>query len=399
MPIAIIGRVCARSVFAMLLIGSLLSLVLPAHVAGLTARQVREISQVASTALQTNQLPGLSVAVAKQGKIWSAGFGKADLEQDVPVTPESMFRTASIGKWFTATAAMRLVEEGKLDLDAPIQQYCPEFPTKRWRITSRELLTHTSGVRHNYGDNGEKRDTDAERKALEELIQRENSTEYTRYTDVIKPLDTFKDDPLLFQPGTRVQYSSLGYRVLGCALEGAARAPYRTLMRDLVFVPAGMTSIAEDDALAIIPHRVAGYSRGPDKTIVRAQFRDVSENLPAGGYLSTAEDLVRFAVAFRSGKLVNAATRDQMTEHPKLVDGTPAPNPFGNPNYYYGMGIMVDPGGVQPAWFHTGGQSGASALLFLFPKTDIAVAVMTNMDSLAVRESLARKIGEIASRN
>lgn len=385
--------------FVLVLTAALLSPSLPAQAPGLSARQVEEISQVASASLQTNQLPGLAVAVAKQGEIWSAGFGKADLEQNVPVTAQSMFRSASIAKWFTATAAMRLVEDDKLNLDAPIQQYCPQFPTKPWPITSRELLTHTSGIRDYYGDNGEKPSTEAGRKALAELIERENSTQYTRYTDVIKPLDSFKDDPLLFQPGTSVRYTSLGYRVLGCVLEGAAHTPYRTLMRDLVFVPAGMTSVTEDDALAIIPHRVAGYSRGPNNTIIRAEFRDVSENLPAGGYLSTAEDLVRFAVAFHSGKLVSGATRDLMIEHPKLTDGTPTPNPFGTPNFYYGMGIMIDPGEAQTAWFHTGGQSGASALLFFFPKADVAVATMTNMDHSAVRESLAREIGEIAARN
>ena len=107
---------------------------------GLTAEQIREISRIASTALETNRLPGLSVAVSKDNRIWSAGFGKADLEQNVPVTAQSMFRTASVAKWFTATAAMRLVEQGKLDLDAPIQKYCPQFPQKRWPISSRHKI-------------------------------------------------------------------------------------------------------------------------------------------------------------------------------------------------------------------------------------------------------------------
>jgi CubicO group peptidase (beta-lactamase class C family) len=254
-----------------------------------------------------------------------------------------------------------------------------------------------AGVRHNHVDNGEKPDTDAERQALEQLIQRERSSQFVRYTDVIKPLDTFKDDPLLFRPGTRVRYSSHGYRLLGCVLEGAARTPYRKLMRDLVFAPAGMQAITEDDALALIPHRVAGYSRASDDTLVRAAFRDVSGNLPAGGWLSTAEDLVRFAVAFQSGELVKPATRDQMLERPRLLDGTPAPNPFGSPDYYYGMGIMVGPIG-HPAWFHTGGQSGASTLLFWFPESGIAVALMTNRDGWAIREPLARGLAEIAGR-
>ena len=371
---------------------------LAVHAEGLSANQIREISEVAMAALKTNQLPGLSIAISKNGQVWRAGFGKADLEHDVPVTAQSMFRTASVAKWFTAAAAMRLVDDGMLDLDAPIQQYCAAFPDKQWPISSRQLLTHMAGVRHNHGDNGEKRDTDAEREALQQLIQRERSGQYVRYTDVIKPLDAFKDDPLIFRPGTRVQYSSPGYRLLGCVLEGAAKMPYRKLMRDLVFTPAGMKTITEDDALALVPRRVPGYSKAPDDAFVRAPFRDVSENLPAGGWLSTAEDLVRFAAAFQSGKLVTPATRDEMLERPKLLDGTPAPNPFGSPNYYYGMGIMVGPVDGRLAWFHTGGQSGASTLLYWFPDSKIAVALMTNRDGSAIREPLARKLEEIAGR-
>jgi CubicO group peptidase (beta-lactamase class C family) len=366
--------------------------------AALSAGQIREISEVAIAALKANHLPGLSVAIFRSGHIWSAGFGKADLEQEVPVTAQSMFRTASVAKWFTAAAAMRLVEDGMLDLDAPIQRYCAAFPDKQWPISSRQLLTHMSGVRHNHGDNGEKRDTDAERQALELLIQREKNGQYLRYTDVIKPLDAFKDHPLIFRPGTRVQYSSPGYRLLGCVLEGAAKTPYRKLMRDLVFTPAGMRTITEDDALALVPHRVAGYSRLPDGTFTRAAFRDVSENLPAGGWLSTAEDLARFVAAFESGNLVKPATRDRMLERPELLDGTPAPNPFGSPNYYYGAGIMVGPVDGRLAWFHTGGQTGASALLYWFPDSKIAVALMTNRDGSAIREPLARKLEEIANR-
>jgi serine beta-lactamase-like protein LACTB, mitochondrial len=388
-------RVVRIPTSAMLVVLGLASAV--AHGVGLSSGQVEEISKVATAALETNRLPGLSVAVAKDRRIWTAGFGKADLEQEVPVTPQSLFRTASVAKWFTATAAMRLVEQGKLDLDAPVQRYCPQFPSKPWPITSRELLSHLAGIRHNYGSNGEKQDTEADRKALDELVQRERSTQFTRYTDVVAPLDTFKNDPLLFEPGTAARYSSLGYRLLGCVLQGAAKSPYRELMRTLVFAPSGMTSTREDDSLAIIPHRVAGYSRGADGALLRAEFRDVSENLPAGGYLSTPEDLVRFALAFREGKLVSAATRDRMLEHPRLTDGSPAPNPLGISGFYYGIGIMVDAQSAQPAWFHTGGQSGASTLLYVFPKSDVVVALMTNRDGSAIRDTLARKIGEIAA--
>src|SRR5687768_4662528 len=102
------------------------------HAAALSQQQIDDISRVAAETLQMQGLPALSVAVAKQGDIWSAAFGKADVEQDVAATPQSMFRTASVAKWFTGVAAMRLVESGALNLDAPIQRYCRQYPRKSW---------------------------------------------------------------------------------------------------------------------------------------------------------------------------------------------------------------------------------------------------------------------------
>ncbi|HKE96516.1 MAG TPA: serine hydrolase domain-containing protein [Povalibacter sp.] len=375
-----------------------------AHAADkLSSQQILEIRQLSTDVLSKNNLPGLSVAVAKGDHVWSAGFGSADLEQNVALDSRSLFRTASISKWLTATAALRLFDEGKLDLDAPVQQYCPQYPQKQWAITTRQLLSHLAGIRHYHGANGEPRDTEEQRRNLDELIKREQSTQYTRYTDIVPTLDAFKDDPLLFQPGTHFLYSSLGYRVLACVLEGAAHTPYRELMRRLVFTPAGMSATTEDDSQAIILHRVSGYARGPDNTLTRAQFRDISENLPAGGHLATAEDLVRFAAAFNSGKLVQARTRDLMIQRPKLLDGTDVPDAppyFGmGTGLYYGMGIFV---GSSPAGAlllrHTGRQPGASTELLLAPERRIAVAVMTNVSGWNGADGLAKKVAEIAGK-
>jgi serine beta-lactamase-like protein LACTB len=363
---------------------------------GLSPEQIEEISTIAREARETRHLPALSITVVRSGSFWSGAFGSADLEQEVAASKDSLFRTASIGKWFTATAAMRLAEDGKLDLDSPVQKYCPQYPTKPWPVTSRQLLSHLAGVRHYYGDNGEKQDTEAERAELAARVARERAGQFTRYTDMLGPLEIFKNDALLFEPGTRSHYSSLGYRLMGCVIEGAAKMPYRQVIRELVFTPAGMNSITDDDARKLIPHRVAGYSRNSDGTILRAEFRDVSENLPAGGWLATAEDLAKFAVAFAQGKIVKPATRDQMVRRPKLNDGTAAPNPLGSPDYYYGTGVMVGPLNGKTAWFHTGGQSGATALLYWYPDSQVAVALMTNLDGRAITEDLARKIADAA---
>jgi len=368
---------------------------------GLSSQQRNEIQALVSSTLTKENLPGLSIAIAHGDHVWTTAAGNADLEQNVPVDSRSMFRTASITKWMTAAAAMRLADEGKLDIDAPIQQYCPQYPAKQWPITSRELMTQLSGIRHYHGANGEPRDTPAQRDALDALVKQEQSTQYTRYTEVIPTLDAFKNDPLIYQPGTHFLYSSLGYRVLGCVLEGASHTPYRALMRNLVFTPAGMSTIAEDDAQIIVPHRVAGYAWDANKRLIRAPFRDVSENLPAGGNLATPQDLVRFAIAFNSGKLIQPRSRDLMMERPKLVDGSPAPDA---PNYfgmgsglYYGFGIFVGKSATgERLLMHTGRDPGASTELLLAPDSNIAVAVMSNVSQWDGTDDLAKQILAIA---
>jgi CubicO group peptidase (beta-lactamase class C family) len=366
----------------------------------LSSQQINQIRELSAATLRKEGLPGLAVAVSKGDQVWSAGVGSADLEQNVPVDSSSLFRTASISKWMTATAAMRLAEGGKLDVDAPIQQYCPQYPQKQWPISARELMTQLSGIRHYHGANGEPRDTAAQRDALDALVKREQSTQFTRYTEVVPTLDAFKDDPLLYQPGTHFLYSSLGYRVLGCVLEGAAKSPYRTLMRDLIFTPARMSTITEDDAQIITPHRVAGYAWDASKHLIRAPFRDVSENLPGGGHLATPEDLVRFASAFNSGKLIQLKTRDRMLQRPKLIDGSDVPEAppyFGMGNgLYYGMGMFVGKSASgERLLMHTGRDPGSSTELLLAPGSGIAVAVMSNVSQWDGTDDLAKKILEI----
>src|SRR3954447_10287789 len=167
------------------------------------------------------QAPAVTVAVAVDGKItYSKAFGMADVENDVKATPETLIRTGSIAKPITAAAAMTLVEAGKLDLDAPVQKYCPAFPQKQWAITTRELLTHPSGIRH----------------------YKEGEIESTKhYNSMSDGFTIFAADPLLFEPGTKFSYSTYGYTVAGCVIEGASGEKYFDYVREHVLLPAGMT--------------------------------------------------------------------------------------------------------------------------------------------------------------
>src|SRR5579862_1240128 len=165
----------------------------------------QQLDQLISHVLQAQQIPAITVAVAQADRvIYSKAFGMADLENSVPATTETVIRTGSIAKPITAVAAMTLVEAGKLSIDAPVQTYCAPFPVKQWPITTRELLGHTSGIRHYQAP---------------ELTDSESTHHYNWIADAF-PI--FAGDPLLFQPGTGFNYSTYGYSVVGCVIEGAA---------------------------------------------------------------------------------------------------------------------------------------------------------------------------------
>lgn len=341
--------------------------------AALTSTQIARLDSAVAAVQEAHDAVGLQVAVGLGDRVaWLGWAGTADLEHDVPVTADTRFRTASISKWMTATAAMRLAEQGKLDLDAPVQRYCPTYPEKRWALTARHLLGHRGGVRHYWGSNDEPRDTPEQRAEIERRSDEERLWQLVRYADAVRPVDRFADDSLLFEPGTRYHYSSLGYRLLGCVLRGAAVAPYDELMEELVFRPAGMVHTRRDDAYAVIPDRARGYVRRGDR-IERSRFRDVSENIAAGGHMSTAADLVRFALAWNRGVLVSEESRRSMT-------APPADEP--DAERYYGVGVGVDHAGERTILRHTGGQAGTRSILVLVPDLDLAVAAMTNYESI-----------------
>src|SRR3989454_8653088 len=148
------------------------------------------------------KIPGLQVAVAVGGKlVWSEAFGYADLAREVPVTAETQFRIGSVSKPLTAAAVALLYEQGKLDLDAPVQRYVPSFPDKGRPITTRQLAGHLAGIRHYRGD--------------EFLLNRHFNT-------VLEGLTIFQGDALLFPPGTKFSYSTYGWNLISAVVEGAA---------------------------------------------------------------------------------------------------------------------------------------------------------------------------------
>jgi len=318
--------------------------------------------------MAARHVPGLSIAIGlDQRLVWSKAFGLASVEDSVPVTPRSVFRMASIGKPMTATAIMQLRERGRVDLDAPVQGYCPAFPRKRWPVTVRQLLAHRSGIRD---------------KTPEE------ETNYRHYPNVESALSIFSGDSLQFEPGTSYRYTSYGYDVLGCVIEGASGMTYADYMIRRVFEPAGMRHTRVDDPREIIPHRVCGYVLDPSGRLRNSIHDDMSNRLPAGGFVSTPEDLVRFGMAVLSGTLVSDSTRRLMMQ----VQKGPADPPQIEG---YGLGWAIgDWYGVQEV-SHGGGTPQACALLYMLPARGFVLAVMMNLESVPDRGDLAGDLAKV----
>jgi serine beta-lactamase-like protein LACTB, mitochondrial len=344
----------------------------------------KEIEAIAKKEIRESGTPSLQIAIGLSNKvIFEEAYGWADIENKVPATRLSKYRTASVSKWFTATAVMMLINQGKIDPNAPIQRYCPAFPEKGSPITTYHLLSHTSGIRHylDYPAELKAAKSAADSAAVEKRNFREMLGTYTRYTDVITPLSNFKDDNLIFKPGTGWEYSSNNYRVVGCVIAGSSGKSYQALMNELIFQPAGMVNTVEDDALAIIPHRVSGYLLTSGEPLRRAEMRDVSENVAAGGHLTTATDLIRFAQAFDNSLFFTDSTKklmlgpvknDSLLKQPSTWrDAIPSKEKYG-----YGIMLFSD---TASRWIgHTGRQAGASAIVVLIPERKLSIAVMTN---------------------
>lgn len=313
------------------------------------------VDQIVSADMAAKHTPAVQIAIVKDGRIvYSKAFGTVDLENDLRATPETLFRTGSIAKSITAVATLTLVDAGKLDLDAPIQKYCAPFPPKQWPITTRELLSHTSGIRH----------------------YRDNETEDTRhYKFMSDGFATFANDPLLFPPGTGYNYSTYGYTVVGCVLEGASGETYYDYLRAHVLQPAGMTHTAVDSVYEIVPHRARGYQI-EDGKVKNAGLMDSSYKIPGGGLDTTAEDLVRFGAALMDRQILKPTTLAAMWTPMKLRNGALAGNP--EQASHYGLGWEItDDGKVR---WHTGSQLGCNTAMAFVPEQRFGVAVLTNME-------------------
>ncbi|XP_075894280.1 serine beta-lactamase-like protein LACTB, mitochondrial isoform X2 [Nelusetta ayraudi] len=400
--------------------------------------------------------PGVVVGVSVDGaQVWSEGFGYADLENRVPCGPKTVMRIASISKPLTSAAAARLCEEGKLDLDVPVQKYVPEFPQKQFEgkdvtITPRMILSHLSGIRHYEKDvekvreehekakrllkppGGKKEEgksspsnkdkpatgQSADKKEAAETKKKQefdNEEYYLKETfeGVLQSLNLFKDDPLIFEPGTTFLYSTHAFTLLSAVMERAAGRRFLDLMMNM-FRQLGMHSTVPDENEPIVYHRCRYYHINKKKRVVNCPYVDNSYKWAGGGFLSNVGDLLIFGDAllysYQMGQLKNTEGLLPGFLKPQTITELWAPadrtkSSWDRDEHYAQAWVVVEKlhkyGQCRKRRHyvsHTGGAVGASSVLLVLPSDEIeqhkgrspvlpqgvVVTIITNMQAVGL---------------
>lgn len=332
----------------------------------LAARINREIGHL----FKENE-PGATIIVTRNGlTVFRQAYGMADLAKGRPMTPDTLMRIASITKQFTATGILMLADEDKLALGDDISKFLPDYPSGGGRITIENLLTHTSGIA-SY--------------TSKPTFEAEMNKDLT----VSQMVESFKNDALQFEPGTRYSYSNSGYFLLGAIIEKVSGLSYAKFVEQRIFVPLGMSNTAYEGHERGIAIRAQGYTRRKGDAGFEPG-KPVSMTLPyaAGALVSTVDDLARWDAAVSAGKLLKPSSQQKAFTAYVLADGKSVP-------YGYGWSLRKMRG--TPMQSHGGGIPGFSTYALRLPEKQLYVAVLTNADSgLPGAEMIALRAATIA---
>jgi len=322
---------------------------------------------------------GVSIAVAREGRLILAhGYGMANVEHSVAVTPETVFHIASISKNILAAVVLQLVDQGKLRLDDDVTKYVPEAPTQGRRVTVRQLLNHTSGI---YSFTSLPNAADNERLEL-------------THEQVLRLI---KDRPFDFEPGTRWRYDNSAFYLAGMVVERVTKQEYGAYVREHVFKPLGMSSASLCYARMIVPHLASGYEVDGG-ALVNAAFMTWKLPFAGGAVCATATDLAKWQAALDSGRVLTPSSLALMRTPTTLADGT---------NIDYGLGTRLGSLDGHRVLGHYGGESrgGFRPLLESFPDDHLTIVILMNMGDaaspspVAVAPEIARAALGLAKKN
>lgn len=303
---------------------------------------------------QDDAFSGVVLLAHGGNELYQNARGEADREKHLPNSLETRFRFGSLGKMFTGVAILQLVQAGKLSLDDPLDKFLPNYSNAALaKATIHQLLTHTAGAGDIFGP-----DFLAHRAQLRQL------EDYVRAFEAREPR---------FTPGERHEYSNYGYILLGRVVEKISGGTYADYVREHIFRPVGMKST----------DNLSEESRVPGLAVPYAGGRSAMDSLPwsgtsAGGGYSTARDLLRFATALQSGKLLDG-------DHTKLLLAGKVETPRLGMRYAYGFEDATFPDGKRRVG-HGGGAPGMNAVLSIFPDSGYVLVVLANVDPPAAMD-------------
>jgi len=332
---------------------------------GRYAAAIREGRDALTQLILKGQAPGIGVAVAAGGEVvWSEGFGLANIEHRVPVAVDTRFGLGSISKTLTMAAAMRLVDQGKLDLDAPVESYLPDFPHRGRGITLRRLAVHQSGMSDAFAVNHYQ-------------TTRDFPTLDAAYQEI-------KNDPIEHPAGSRTAYATGLFTIIGRILEVAGGSDYRALMQREVFEPVGIQPMV-NDARTIIEHRSGYYANGEGGRFEHAPVVNPTHKLPGAGFVATASEVARFGAALLKPSFLSERARAEMFKAVPLADGTPTE---------WGLGLQVGTDSHGRVVHLPGGGLGISGWLFIHPDANVVIALLSNVNTAPVGGRAYRRIAD-----
>ena len=320
--------------------------------------QIIKANTLAEKFLSKESIPGMAISVSHKGDlIWSKGFGYSNIETKKEVDPsKTQFRIASISKSICAAGLAKLLDDGKLDFDASVYTYVPDFPKKEYDFTVRQVGGHIAGIRHYNGS---------------EFIMNKKMS-------IVEGLDIFKDSPLKFEPGSNYSYSTYGWNLLSVVIQNASGVDYNKYMQKTFFDPLLMTNTAVGLSDVDMPNRTQFYRKTNAGKIVLGPKVSNEFKVAGGGYVSTSEDLLKFGNEIISPKILSKASVKELVTSLKTNDGE-------HTDYGIGFGVVKTKNNT-PRYSHSGGGIGATTFLLMYPEEDIVIAIVTNLSGVPIRE-------------
>jgi CubicO group peptidase (beta-lactamase class C family) len=317
-----------------------------------------------------DQTPGVAVAVAVGGEVvWSEGFGFADVERGIEAVSKTRFGIGSISKTLTMAAVMSLVDDGLLDLDAPIEKYLADWPHAGKSITVRRIAVHQSGLSDTFA------------------IDHYQTTDH--FPTIDSAYQEIKNETLTAEPGSQTVYATGLYTIIGRVMESVTGQPYLEVMEQRVFEPAGLSGVAPNDPTRDDLERTQFYVEAEKRGMFElGPPYDPSHKLPGAGFLATAEDLAKFGAALLNATIISEQAREEMFRPVPLASGKPAE---------FALGLRSGEFKGTPLIHLPGGGIGISSWLLILPERDFVLAAVGNVSTAPVGGDAADEIIEAFS--